>query len=172
MNNINNNRINYIKKIIKNFFSEYINNLNSKNLNKNDLLYIYFTFFNFEYTNDLTKINEKFKKKDFDELKHKFKKIKFNEIGKKIILSKFETIVDKCGYNNGIIDNGGFYWFNSVDADNYYFWDADNRSVGVTDSKYEIGKRVIIKLSTSLVVESGDGTVDDPYVVVKGKRSC
>ena len=40
------------------------------------------------------------KKKDFDELKHKFKKIKFNEIGKKIILSKFETIVDKCGYNN------------------------------------------------------------------------
>ena len=84
LNNINNNRINYIKQIIKKFFSEFINNLKSKNINKNDLLYIYFTFFNFEYTNDLTKINEKFKKKDFDELKHKFNKIKFNEIGIKI----------------------------------------------------------------------------------------
>ena len=79
---------------------------------------------------------------------------------------------EKCGYNNTIIDNGGFYWFNSIDDDNYYYWDADNRGVGVTDSKYEMGTRVIIKLSTSLVVESGTGTIDDPYVIVKGKRSC
>lgn len=92
-------------------------------------------------------------------------------------IDKISTCADKlsddnCGYNNTIIDNGGFYWFSSGDDDNYYYWDADNRSVGVTDSKYEIGKRVVIKLSTSLIVESGDGTAANPYVVVKGKRSC
>lgn len=92
-------------------------------------------------------------------------------------IDKISTCADKlsdekCGYNNSMIDNGGFYWFNSNSDDNYYFWDADNRGVGVTDSKYEIGNRVVIKLSTSLVVESGSGTVNDPYVVVKGKRSC
>ena len=139
LNNINNNRINYIKQIIKKFFSEYINNLTSKNINKNDLLYIYFTFFNFEYTNDLTKINEKFKKKDFDELKHKFKKIKFNEIGKKIILSKFETIVDKCGYNNETfkeiykyeifplkrVQENNFFFFNKK-MKNYYLMHLKN----------------------------------------------
>jgi hypothetical protein len=77
-----------------------------------------------------------------------------------------------CGYNNKLLDNGGYYWFNKEDNGNYYFWDADKRGISIMDSSYEIGIRPVIRLSSSVYVVSGSGTKNDPYVIAKESRSC
>lgn len=77
-----------------------------------------------------------------------------------------------CGYHNDLIDNGGFYWFNSSNKSGYYFWNADNRTVDSNNQDYDLGIRPVIKLSSSIYVVSGDGTKANPYVISKGSKSC
>ena len=56
-------KIKSAKNILNDFFSDYINSLNKKKINKNELLYIYFSIFNYDsvYDDTLTKINENIK---------------------------------------------------------------------------------------------------------------
>lgn len=66
-----------------------------------------------------------------------------------------------CGYNNDLIDNGGYYWFNS---NNNSYWDPDNRGV-FTGNVRSYGLRPLVELSSSVVVVDGDGTIDNPYIL-------
>ena len=66
-----------------------------------------------------------------------------------------------CGYNNDLIDNGGYYWFSTTDN---AFWNPDSRTI-FTGNKKSYGLRPIIKLSSSVIVLDGDGTEENPYIV-------
>lgn len=66
-----------------------------------------------------------------------------------------------CGYNNDLIDNGGYYWLSS--NDNTY-WNPDNRTISTGKNK-SYGLRPVIQLSSSVVVISGSGTIDNPYII-------
>jgi len=74
-----------------------------------------------------------------------------------------------CGYNNDLIDNGGYYGFAAAysasdTSDVYVFWAPYARYVfhgGVRAS----GLRPIIRLSSSVYVIGGSGTMDDPYTI-------
>jgi len=69
--------------------------------------------------------------------------------------------------NKNIIGNGGFYWFaNSFSTTNLYLWDPANNyinnNIEITNS---LGLRPIVKLSSSIYVTGGSGTIDDPYTI-------
>ena len=67
----------------------------------------------------------------------------------------------ECGYNNDLIDNGGYYWFSTNDN---AFWNPDNRVIFTGNNK-SYGIRPVIKLSSSVVVLDGDGTLGNPYII-------
>ena len=96
-----------------------------------------------------------------------------------------------CGKGNSLIDNGGFYWFSStfstvyvggetiiVDESTEYdaasamalgvVWD-DSSGVGdyYSASYTTVGNgiRPVIRLKSSIIVVSGSGTYEDPYVL-------
>ena len=77
-----------------------------------------------------------------------------------------------CGYNNELLDNGGYYCFNSSQGDNNYYWDADYRSVRSLKGSYKLGVRPVLKLSSLVYVTGGDGTSSNPYTIAKGSRVC
>ncbi|MBR3162420.1 MAG: hypothetical protein IKF19_06800 [Bacilli bacterium] len=66
-----------------------------------------------------------------------------------------------CGYSNDLIDNGGYYWLTTT---NNAFWDPDNRVIATGEPK-TYGLRAMIQLSSSVIVTSGDGTIDNPYII-------
>ena len=72
-----------------------------------------------------------------------------------------------CGYNNDIINNGGYYWI--LDGNNslvQYYWNPSKGSVFNTsrfDSGY--GIRVVLRLNNSIFIKSGDGSYNNPYVL-------
>lgn len=81
--------------------------------------------------------------------------------------------LQECGYNNDLIDNGGDYWFAK-----YYltaehtsfttygvFWYGPDRLVGGEDFTYPLGFRPVIKLSSSVYVTGGSGTMENPYTI-------
>lgn len=72
-----------------------------------------------------------------------------------------------CGYNNDLIDNGGFYWVagSYADSNRSLIWNAKERVISSSDTSYSYGVRPIIKLKNSVYVRSGTGTYDDPYVI-------
>ena len=74
----------------------------------------------------------------------------------------------ECGYNNDLIDNGGYYWF----ADRYSSssasgvnWSPLYRIVGSRTETDACGLRPVISLSSSVYVTGGKGTMDDPYTI-------
>ena len=74
----------------------------------------------------------------------------------------------ECGYNNDLLDNGGVYWFSSnyrEGSSNGVFWNPLYRSVQVEDVTGEYGLRPMIKLSSSVKVTGGNGTMEDPYTI-------
>ena len=76
----------------------------------------------------------------------------------------------ECGYNSDILDNGGVYWFSAnhmEGSSNGVFWNPLYRSVQVGDITGEYGLRPMIKLSASVKVTGGNGTMDDPYTITK-----
>ncbi|MBQ6494502.1 MAG: hypothetical protein IJI49_00710 [Bacilli bacterium] len=73
-----------------------------------------------------------------------------------------------CGYNNDLIDNGGYYWFSSNydSAGNKIFsWDPVGRVIKSDTYVKDYGLRVVIRLKDSVYVVSGDGSYDSPYVI-------
>ena len=78
-----------------------------------------------------------------------------------------------CGYNNDLIDNGGYYWFasyNPSSSTNGVYWSPVNRIV-ISDSLLSggsaAGLRPVISLSSSVFVTGGKGTIDAPYTIGK-----
>ena len=72
-----------------------------------------------------------------------------------------------CGYNNDLIDNGGYYWFAAAygsDARGVY-WSPNSRRVSYSTGTNAFGLRPVISLSSSVLVTGGSGTIDDPYVI-------
>ena len=73
-----------------------------------------------------------------------------------------------CGYNDDLIDNGGYYFFASVydSAFNKLFaWDPVGRVISNDSYVKNYGLRVIIRLNSSVYVVSGDGSYSNPYVI-------
>ena len=77
-----------------------------------------------------------------------------------------------CGYNNNLIDNGGYYWFVSqYSSSSTYgvYWDPNNRHVYSNTSTNAYGLRPVISLSSSVFVTGGKGTMDSPYTISNNK---
>jgi len=76
----------------------------------------------------------------------------------------------ECGYNNDLIDNGGYYWFATLkDPSTAIFWAPYYRAVSYTSDTDEksYGVRPVISLSESVYVTGGTGTIDDPYEIAR-----
>lgn len=78
----------------------------------------------------------------------------------------------ECGYNNDLIDNGGYYWFaskySSVSGDGVY-WNANSRGIDSTNSNFAYGLRPVVNLSSTVYVVDGDGTMSSPYKIANKK---
>ena len=75
-----------------------------------------------------------------------------------------------CGYNNDLIDNGGFYWFavyRTNSNSDVVRWYPNERFVYYSDDTNAYGLRSVISLSSSVYVTGGKGTIDDPYTIKK-----
>ena len=75
---------------------------------------------------------------------------------------------EECGYNNDLIDNGGYYWFAaqySSAGTNGVIWYPDYRSVIDSGGTSAYGLRPVISLSSSVYVTGGSGAMDDPYTI-------
>ena len=75
-----------------------------------------------------------------------------------------------CGYNNDLIDNGGYYWINSVyenGSNSIFDWNAKDRALGSASYNNSYGLRPVIRMDTSVYVTSGNGTYNDPYIISK-----
>ena len=73
-----------------------------------------------------------------------------------------------CGYNNDLIDNGGFYWFAayySTSSSTGVYWNPPRRFVDNIGNAYACGLRPIIRLSSSVFVTGGSGTMNDPFKI-------
>ena len=68
-----------------------------------------------------------------------------------------------CGYNNDLIDNGGYYWISSLDS--LFEWNPINRMVNKNSNNGYKGLRPVIRLNSNVIVISGNGTYSDPYVI-------
>ena len=77
-----------------------------------------------------------------------------------------------CGYDNDLIDNGGYYWFAAVyNVSSLYgvYWDPSSRVINYSNEEGGCGLRPIIRLSSSVYVTGGSGTMDDPYTIANEK---
>ena len=126
------------KNILNDFFSDYINSLNKENINKDELLYIYFSFFNYESVcgDTLTKINENIKdKKEKENIFEKFKKVikehHFNEKDKDISLTKLNYILDKKWFDEELFNEiykNQIFLFKKVQEQNYFFFNKNMKN--------------------------------------------
>lgn len=73
-----------------------------------------------------------------------------------------------CGFNNDLIDNGGYYWFAtpySASSTRMFIWYTYYRNVYNSSSNRTYGVRPVLRLRSSVSVMSGSGTYKDPYVI-------
>ena len=73
-----------------------------------------------------------------------------------------------CGFNNDLIDNGGYYLFAtpySASSTSAFIWYPYRRFVSRNGSNFTIGVRPVLRLRSSVSVMSGSGTYKDPYVI-------
>ena len=74
-----------------------------------------------------------------------------------------------CGFNNDLIDNGGYYWFAtpySASSAYTFYWFPCYRNVDYGyASGGAYGVRPVLRLRSSVSVMSGSGTYKDPYVI-------
>ena len=73
-----------------------------------------------------------------------------------------------CGYSNDLIDNGGHSWYNIADdtSPKTFYWSADVRLIsGYSNTNVPFGFRPVLRLKASIVVTSGTGTHQDPYII-------
>ena len=70
-----------------------------------------------------------------------------------------------CGYNNDLIDNGSFYYFSTI-SDNtkaVYGWYPSEQKISIFYSNALGAIRPVLRLSSKVMVVSGDGTYQKPY---------
>lgn len=71
-----------------------------------------------------------------------------------------------CGYNNDLIDNGSYYWISGFyDNISSFGWEPSYRKIISYKTSSVNGVRPVLQLDSSVVVTSGIGTYDDPYVI-------
>ena len=73
-----------------------------------------------------------------------------------------------CGVSYSLIDNGGYYWFAtpySSSSANVFVWEPTIRRVDRNSSVGAYGLRPVLRLQSSVVVLSGEGTYTDPFVI-------
>ncbi len=76
--------------------------------------------------------------------------------------------IKECGYNNDLIDNGGYYWFGSADSSSSTLdWDPNYRYVLNTSGSIAFGVRPVLKLDSTITATGGSGTIDKPYTISK-----
>ena len=131
-------KIKSAKNILNDFFSDYINSLNKKKINKNELLYIYFSIFNYDsvYDDTLTKINENIKdekKKEniFEKLEKVIKEHPFNQKDKDISLTKLNFILDKKSFDEELFNEiykNQIFLFKKVQEQNYFFFNKNMKN--------------------------------------------
>ena len=131
-------KIKSAKNILNDFFSDYINSLNKKKINKNELLYIYFSIFNYDsvYDDTLTKINENIKdekKKEniFEKLEKVIKEHPFNQKDKDISLTKLNYILDKKWFDEELFNEiykNQIFLFKKVQEQNYFFFNKNMKN--------------------------------------------
>lgn len=95
-----------------------------------------------------------------------FKAITGSVLSSSSCFNKFSTV--SCGYNNDLIDNGGYYWYATSysSSSNYMFnWDFTLRLVDYSYSSFFYGVRPVLRLESSVVVTGGSGTYEDPYTI-------
>ena len=74
----------------------------------------------------------------------------------------------ECGYNNDLIDNGGYYWFAarySASRTDGVYWYPNSRYVDSSSYANAYGSRFVISLKSSVYVTGGEGTMDNPYTI-------
>ena len=77
-----------------------------------------------------------------------------------------------CGYNNSLIDNGGYYWFGSAySSSNTLDWYPYYRNVNNNGSANADGVRPVLKLDSSILATGGVGTIDNPYTISERSTS-
>ena len=91
-------------------------------------------------------------------------------IGTKETLSNCNGVYGSraCGFNNDLIDNGGYYWFatpRSASSAYAFLWYPHFRYVLNVTSNGAHGVRPVLRLRSSVSVMSGSGTYKDPYVI-------
>ena len=71
----------------------------------------------------------------------------------------------KIGDTDSYLNNGSYYWLRSKKSDNTT-WFIDNEGISsTTDNKVSLGVRPVITLKSDLIVISGDGSIDNPYII-------
>ncbi len=84
----------------------------------------------------------------------------------------YEKDKDKsCGYQNSLIDNGGEYWINSIYDQNsamLFNYQSEKQQITANKSNLVAGIRPIVRLKSSIIIESGTGTYNDPYTISVG----
>ena len=73
-----------------------------------------------------------------------------------------------CGVSYDLIDNGGYYWFTtpySSSSTSAFYWYSYDRTVSYNRSNDAYGLRPVLRLQSSVVVLSGEGTYTDPFVI-------
>lgn len=95
----------------------------------------------------------------------------FKEITQKeITYCATKTKNTECGYNQELIDIGGYYWIsalNNLTATQAFYWTPtlSLKKVYYDDSKtsFNFGIRPVLRLRANVKIESGTGTAEDPY---------
>ncbi len=77
--------------------------------------------------------------------------------------------IKECGYNNDLIDNGGYYWFGSAySSSGTLSWYPFSRHLYYNSSSFvAFGVRPVLKLDSTITAIGGSGTMDRPYTISK-----
>ena len=73
-----------------------------------------------------------------------------------------------CGVSYSLVDNGGYYWFTTPYSSSSSFafsWGPGFRFVHYSHTFRAYGLRPVLRLQSSVVVLSGEGTYTDPFVI-------
>ena len=78
----------------------------------------------------------------------------------------FEKERDKnCGYSNGIMDVGSYYWVSSSIDNQMLYYYPDSFYYTIAANTASKGIRPVLKLADTIVVTGGKGTKDEPYKI-------
>ena len=71
-----------------------------------------------------------------------------------------------CGYSNDLIANGGIYWYKGISPyEPKFIFLQDRATITSVISRVTYGVRPVLSLDSSVIVTSGDGTYESPYLI-------